>query len=1375
MVRTIRLGLSQVLLAALVGLSLVPAGAADAQETSDELAANGFVVVLERGADVVKDAPGLANRPGSALTHVFDQLGAFAIDASPAAVEELARNPRVAAVVPNQIFSLFDVAGFGVLRIDANDAHQQANGNHRGAGTRIIVIDSGADLDHPDLAENLDGAAGANCVNQGASPDDDHGHGTHVAGIAAAAYGPNGFGVAGVAPEATIVPIKSFDSTGNATTAQVLCGINHAITVASDGMPTVVNMSFGEAGTDSVCDGTGTDVIHEAVCTLADSGAIIVAAAGNSAVNTSTFVPAVFDEVIAVSAYADLDGAPGALAGCGFSSEFLYDCDDTFADFSNYGADVDVMAPGFNIYSTLHGGGHGTKSGTSMAAPHVAGVVSLLLEADDTITAAEAQALLQDTGECPLPAGGTAAGGPTCENQGTWAGDPDSFTEPLVNALRAAQRATDPVRWISPRAGRNDPGIINIALKVAEPAPGASAVQWKVDNGAWQAANFDSASGYYVSSWDASGLIPGDYMLTAEADDGSSVTNDVITVTVPVGQFAHWALDDGTGQVAADSTGNGWDANLSGPTWGTGRIGGGLSFDGVDDYVEVPAGVADGVDDMTMTLWVKLNTPGSHALISGANSGNSNELLMFLKSDTEMRFFTGASSGSYASWFVPTLADGSWHHLAVVRDAAGDSVEFFLDGTSQGTRSTAVGPLSIASGGLMFGQEQDSVGGGFDPTQALDGTLDEVYFFNHLLTAQEIADLATVPDATPPSAPGPLTAAVSGLDVSLSWSAAVDEQSGISAYRIYRGTIEAGPKSLLAEVAGTAASHVDSTSLVGATYYYEVTAVNGADLEGDPSNEASATTEEPPDTSLIGYWALDEAAGSIAADSSSFQRNGTVVGSEGWGPGLIGGALGFAPASDRVDLPSDILNGVGDLSVALWTKLESGGSHALVSGANSSNSNELLIFLKSPTELRVFTGQSSGSFVKWTVPSLADGSWHHIAVVRDAGNNQVEFFLDGASQGLKSSTINPLTISAGGLMLGQEQDSLGGGFSTAQALDGSLDEVRFYDRLLDAAEIAVLATPPADTTPPSQVTGFTASANGLAVNLSWTAAVDAESGISTYRIYRDTVSGGPKSLLTEIPGTELAYTDATTEADVTYFYEVAAVNGANLEGPLSEEREATPSGQVAGGLIGHWTFDEGSGDVAADSSPSGNDGALVGTPTWGLGRLGNGIVIDGVDDYIDVPSAAANGLGDMTVAVWVQLNAPGSHALVSGANSRNSNELLLFIKSETEVRFFTGHKSNTYAKWTVPALDDGAWHHLAVVRDASGDTVELFLDGASLGTISKNVPLLSIASGGLVFGQEQDSVGGGFSASQALDGTLDEVRFYDRLLTPQEIAALASP
>lgn len=316
-----------------------------AQETAEADVETAWIVVLDDSlrADVAGQAllRGFDKRPEMTFGNV---LNGFTFRGSAAAADALRNSPSVRAVVPDGVVTIAEPFPPGINRIDADEAQAPAGGNHTGAGVRIVVIDTGIDLDHPDLVANIDPNTSnhLNCQNAASSVDDDQGHGTHVSGTAAAAA--NGLGVIGVAPDATIVPVKAFGADGQASTSEVICGVNHAAALALDGTPTVVNMSFSEGGPDSVCDDADvTDVMHEAICDLVDAGAVPIAASGNSFANSANTMPANFSETITVSAVTDLDGIPSGLGGCQFDFlTFLNHCDDTYAGFSNYGSVVDV-------------------------------------------------------------------------------------------------------------------------------------------------------------------------------------------------------------------------------------------------------------------------------------------------------------------------------------------------------------------------------------------------------------------------------------------------------------------------------------------------------------------------------------------------------------------------------------------------------------------------------------------------------------------------------------------------------------------------------------------------------------------------------------------------------------------------------------------------------------------------------------------------------------------------------------------------------------------------------------------------------------------------------------------------------------------------
>ena len=148
-------------------------------------------------------------------------------------------------------------------------------------------------------------------------------------------------------------------------------------------------------------------------------------------------MPAAFPEVISVSALTDFDTARGGLAGCKFILElFTTECDDTLAVFSNYGASVDVVAPGVFVLFDMAERDVQDEQRDEHGDPHVAGVAALMAAAAPGLTPAQAMTNLRTSGECP---DGTVAGADaSCAGQGTWPDDPDGIPEPMIHALRAA-------------------------------------------------------------------------------------------------------------------------------------------------------------------------------------------------------------------------------------------------------------------------------------------------------------------------------------------------------------------------------------------------------------------------------------------------------------------------------------------------------------------------------------------------------------------------------------------------------------------------------------------------------------------------------------------------------------------------------------------------------------------------------------------------------------------------------------------------------------------------------------------------------------------------------------------------------------------------
>ncbi len=216
------------------------------------------------------------------------------------------------------------------------------------SGIAVAVVDTGVDLDHPDLnvvgSKDVVGESGG--TDNGG--DDGHGHGTHVAGTIGAIA--DGDGVAGVAPGIDIYAVRVLDDSGSGTYGNIIAGLDW---VLSQSDIRVVNMSLGGVG-----DPGADSMLDDSIQSLLDAGVVVVIAAGNDTADTADYIPAGYDLGTVVSAY---DASGG---------------DNGFAYFSNYGDAVDIAAPGMTITSTYPGGDYAAMSGTSMAAPHVAGAAA---------------------------------------------------------------------------------------------------------------------------------------------------------------------------------------------------------------------------------------------------------------------------------------------------------------------------------------------------------------------------------------------------------------------------------------------------------------------------------------------------------------------------------------------------------------------------------------------------------------------------------------------------------------------------------------------------------------------------------------------------------------------------------------------------------------------------------------------------------------------------------------------------------------------------------------------------------------------------------------------------------------------------------------
>jgi thermitase len=310
------------------------------------------------------------NTLGGYATQAVDQAGTVVVQCKKdedmaATLEKLNDDPRVELAEPNYIYKISastnDPLNKQLWGYSAANVFQAWDLGRGSSAIKVAVVDTGVDYRHPDLAGRV--IKGHDYINEDSDPMDDHGHGTHCAGVIGA-ISDNAIGISGIASGVSIIAIKVMDSEGSGPLSAVAAGIQEATRLGAN----VINLSLG--------DSSNSAILQSAIAEAVKAGVTVVAAAGNDGTSRK-YYPAACPGVISV----------GAL-----------DISDSKADFSNYGDWVKVVAPGVNIVSTMPNSSYAPMSGTSMASPHAAGLAALLLSRYPTLTPAQVLNAIANTG-----------------------------------------------------------------------------------------------------------------------------------------------------------------------------------------------------------------------------------------------------------------------------------------------------------------------------------------------------------------------------------------------------------------------------------------------------------------------------------------------------------------------------------------------------------------------------------------------------------------------------------------------------------------------------------------------------------------------------------------------------------------------------------------------------------------------------------------------------------------------------------------------------------------------------------------------------------------------------------------------------------------
>jgi phage protein U len=812
------------------------------------------------------------------------------------------------------------------------------------------------------------------------------------------------------------------------------------------------------------------------------------------------------------------------------------------------------------------------------------------------------------------------------------------------------------------------------------------------------------------------------------------------------GLVGHWAFDETSGSTASDSSGNNNAGTLiNGPVWNSaGRVGGALSFDGVNDYVSLgnPAVLIPG-NAITLAGWMNLTDTSANRFIISKYKGPK---------PTFLRFQAGGgvqcSIGGTSATVTTSMVIGQWYHTACTYDGA--IIRLYLNGVQVTTVSKTGAIADEAATDWLIGARSPS-----NPAIFMKGLIDDVRFYNVALTAADITQMSNPPvsDTTPPvlsnGAPsGTLPVTTTQTTLSLTTN-----ENATCRYSTVAGTAY----SAMPNVFSTTGTTSHSTSVTGLSSGNSYTFfVRCQDVASNP-NTADYT---------ISF--------SVASDTTP-----PVLSS--------GGPSGTLPA------------GTTQTTLTLATNENATCRYSTVAGTAYAAMPNVFSTTGATSHSTSVSGLSGGNTYTFFVrcadtvgnPNAAD---YTISFSVAASDTTPPVLSNGSPTGTLPAGTTQTTLSLAtdenatcrySTVAGTAYASMVNVFSTTGATSHSTsvsglsggNTYTFFVRCSDAAGnpnpadyTISFSVAPSDITPPVRSNGSPTGTLPAGTTQTTLSLATDENATCRYSTVAGTAYASMVNVFSTTGGAahSTLVTGLSNGSSYSFFVRCLDTVGNPNTNDYSinfSVASAPPPYDITTGLMGHWAFDETFGGTAADSSGQNNTGTLINGPVWnGAGRVGGALSFDGVNDYVSLGNPASLIPGSaITMAGWMKLNDLSvNHFIISKYDGLNP-------QVDTYIRFQAGRGITCSVGGTAltatASISVGQWYHTACTYD--GTIIRVYVNGVQVATAAKTGAIADEVGVDWLIGARTPASPGAF-----MNGLLDEVRVYNRALAAADITQL---
>ncbi|WP_445474203.1 disaggregatase related repeat-containing protein [Methanococcoides methylutens] len=598
--------------------------------------------------------------------------------------------------------------------------------------------------------------------------------------------------------------------------------------------------------------------------------------------------------------------------------------------------------------------------------------------------------------------------------------------------------------------------VINIDVTASDADDQELTYTLKIDG------NSVSTTSSYI--WNTDDSSSGTHTLEAIVSDGIDETiiqriitiQDVTTLTpFDKNLIADWKFDENTGTIAVDSSGNNNDGTISGATWTQGIAGNAaLSFDGVDDYVDAGNGASlnNPGNQITMEAWVYPTSLSESYIISKHPGDTVTSGYNLLITQNKFYFRLGDGTTRYQLVSPHGMSTNTWYHVAAVYD--GTSMKIYRNGTELSGSTPFSGNIGANSYNVTIGK---SVSG---TSYSWNGDIDDVKIYDRALSGEEIlshynegASDTTPPIISPSDTTPPTISSISSSDITSSETTIIWNTNEISDSRIEYGlTTSYGSSTTLDPTLVSSHSQILSGLTASTLYHYRVISRDAAGNLVISTDQTFITSDQTfitsdPALSPVAYWKFDENTGTIAADSSGNNNDGTINGAT-WTQGVVGdAALSFDGVDDYVDAGNGAnLNIPGNqITMEAWVYPTSLSESYIISKhpGDTVTSGYNLLITQNKFYFRLGDGTTRYQLV---LPhGMSTNTWYHVAAVYDG--TSMKIYRNGTE-------LSGSTPFSGNIGANSYNVTIGKSVSgTSYSWNGDIDDVKIYDRALSGEEI----------------------------------------------------------------------------------------------------------------------------------------------------------------------------------------------------------------------------------------------------------------------------------------------------------------------------------